>query len=33
MFKQWAIHASAESNLDFGTVKLAIFGAAGRIKR
>ncbi len=31
MLKKWAIHASAETNLNFGTIRLAVFGAAGRL--
>ncbi|WP_089728392.1 hypothetical protein [Candidatus Thiosymbion oneisti] len=31
MLKQWAIHASEANGLDFGAIKLAIFGAAGRL--
>ncbi len=31
MLKRWAVHASAETNLNFGTIRLAVFGAAGRL--
>lgn len=31
MLKQWAIHAGEASNPDFGAIRLAVFGAAGRL--
>lgn len=31
MLKKWASYASVQTNLDFNTIKLAVFGAAGRL--
>lgn len=31
MLKKWTIHASTRTNLEFGAIRLAVFGAAGRL--